>query len=360
MRWGDEEEGWFHLAWLRDNCQCAECRHPSTLELVLDHSTVPASITAAGVEMEDRGLRLRWPDGHLSRFDAGWLRDHSYRTEHREARRWRSTPWPADGRDFPPSFDYQSVMDRDDVLLAWLRSVRDTGVALLRGVPTRPGEALRVADRVAFAQQTNFGLLFDVRSKPDPTSNAYTALALEVHTDLPHHDDPPGYQLFHCLINEPPGGDSVIVDGFALARDLRAADAEAFRLLTTLPVAFRYQDERHDHRVQSPLIALDDRGEVATVRFAPNVVAPLDVPFELMTAMRAAYQSFLTMARDPRRQVRFRLAPGDLMTNDNRRVLHGRTAFDPRLGDRHLQGCYLERSEVFSRVRVLERRLARE
>jgi gamma-butyrobetaine dioxygenase len=43
------------------------------------------------------------------------------------------------------------------------------------------------------------------------------------------------------------------------------------------------------------------------------------------------------------------------MQND--RALHGRTAFDPNLGKRHLQGCYIDRDGIESRRRVLKRRL---
>ena len=40
---------------------------------------------------------------------------------------------------------------------------------------------------------------------------------------------------------------------------------------------------------------------------------------------------------------------------DNRRVLHARNAFDLKAGRRHLQGCYIDRDELLSRIRVLER-----
>jgi gamma-butyrobetaine dioxygenase len=43
-----------------------------------------------------------------------------------------------------------------------------------------------------------------------------------------------------------------------------------------------------------------------------------------------------------------------MMQND--RALHGRTAFDPNLGRRHLQGCYIDRDGIESRRRVLKRR----
>ena len=39
----------------------------------------------------------------------------------------------------------------------------------------------------------------------------------------------------------------------------------------------------------------------------------------------------------------------------NQRALHGRTAFDPNAGRRHLQGCYVDKDGVESRLRVLAR-----
>ena len=37
---------------------------------------------------------------------------------------------------------------------------------------------------------------------------------------------------------------------------------------------------------------------------------------------------------------------------DNRRILHGREAFDPNTGFRHLRGCYVDRGEFDSRLRI--------
>jgi len=40
------------------------------------------------------------------------------------------------------------------------------------------------------------------------------------------------------------------------------------------------------------------------------------------------------------------------MAFDNQRVLHGRTACTT--GARHLQGCYVDKDSLHSRIRVLE------
>ena len=84
------------------------------------------------------------------------------------------------------------------------------------------------------------------------------------------------------------------------------------------------------------------------VRTAPHM-AQADIP--------RAYDSlrvFATMARDPRFQLVYPFRPGDLVGFDNRRILHGRDAFESA-GSRHLRGCYADHDDLYSRLRVLRR-----
>lgn len=55
-------------------------------------------------------------------------------------------------------------------------------------------------------------------------------------------------------------------------------------------------------------------------------------------------------------QFSFRFEEGDCVIFDNVRILHARTAFDARTGYRHLQGCYVGRDDLRSRLQVLRRR----
>jgi gamma-butyrobetaine dioxygenase len=359
VAWGDGHQSEFHYTWLRDNCSCADCRHPDTLEATLDPARAPGGdeIQASDLALVDGSLQVTWQGAaHRSLFDPGWLREHCYSEAARAARRRRPTPWREGALpESMPVFAYRDLTASDAILLSWLRESRDVGVTLVRGVPPLLGEVGRVAQLVSFVQRTNFGAIFDVRAKPRPTSNAYTALELPLHTDLPHHQHQPGYQLFHCLKNDAAGGASLLADGFAVAEALRDRDPAAFALLTRLPVGFRYQDKGADHFFAGPVIGLDHEGAVAEIRFAPNVVAPLDVPHAAMESMRRAYLAFAALMNEPPFRRRLRLEPGDMLVTDNLRVLRGREAFDPMAGERHLQGCYVDRSEWSSRIRVLER-----
>uniref|UniRef100_UPI0038F6356E TauD/TfdA family dioxygenase n=1 Tax=Streptomyces turgidiscabies TaxID=85558 RepID=UPI0038F6356E len=79
----------------------------------------------------------------------------------------------------------------------------------------------------------------------------------------------------HCLKNEAVGGESVFVDGFAIAEAMRREAPEAFATITTTPMAFWNRDDRTDYRWTAPAIALDPQGDVSEVRFANFLRGPI-------------------------------------------------------------------------------------
>ena len=91
-----------------------------------------------------------------------------------------------------PVFDYQAVMNEPEALLKWLLALRDIGLTRVRGVPTDPESLMRVAKRISFIRESNFGVLFNVKPKADADSNAYTPFNLPLHTDLPTRELQPG------------------------------------------------------------------------------------------------------------------------------------------------------------------------
>ncbi len=61
------------------------------------------------------------------------------------------------------------------------------------------------------------------------------------------------------------------------------------------------------------------------------------------------------MANDPKFQIKFTYEPGLLLMMDNMRLLHGRTAYDSKQGQRLLQGCYIDHDGPDSLYRRLSR-----
>ena len=253
-----------------------------------------------------------------------------------------------------PEASYRDVSTSDNALRLWLGMIADYGFAILRGVPAVSGTLTKVVELFGYVRETNYGRFFEVRTVVDPNNVAYTALPLTAHTDNPYRDPVPSLQLLHCLSSSDIGGDSTVVDGFCVASALRDREPDKFKLLSTIPVRFRFSDKDTELEAEVTLINLSPRGEVAAVRLNGPTALPFDVDSDLMEPYYEAYRAFGLMLESPEFQVRFRLDPGDLYIVDNTRVVHGRTEFVAE-GNRHLQGCYADRDSLFSRLAVLNR-----
>ena len=71
----------------------------------------------------------------------------------------------------------------------------------------------------------------------------------------------------------------------------------------------------------------------------------------------AGYLAIGRMLRDPANRIEHKMVPGDVITFNNSRVLHGRSAFKiTESSKRYLQGYYMDWDVVYSRMRVLAKR----
>ena len=361
VSWSDGRETAFHRFFLRDNCPCSQCYLPLTREQLFEITDAPADLAVHSAAISAAGdLIIGWTDGHASRYAPGWLRAHAPDAQsraERHAARAQSFIWGREYADALQSFDYGDIMADDGALWAWLSALKSSGMTLIRNVPVEEEALLGPIARISHLRETNFGRVFDVKSKPRADSAAYTSVNLPAHTDLPTRELQPGVQFLHCLQNEATGGESVFVDGFAIGEAMRKHHPGEFATITTTPMAFWNRDDRTDYRWSAPAIALNDEGDLDEVRFANFLRGPIDAPAEKMGDIYAALRLFQAMTRDPKYFIERRLAPGDMWAFDNRRVMHARREFDPQTGSRHLQGAYVDRDEINSRWRVLSRQL---
>ncbi|USG60350.1 TauD/TfdA family dioxygenase [Sneathiella marina] len=354
MEWSDGHHSRFHYIWLRDNCPCPECLHPQTNERTFDVMTIAADQPVlTSLDLQQHQLAICWEDGHVSEFHPDWLRINCYSKSAREAKREKPVLWTAKVKTALPEIDYETVMKSEAAVLAWLDMLVDYGFVLIRNTPTVPGQVTRVANRIAYLRETNFGREFDVISKPDPNNVAYTALKLESHSDLPNWELPPGTQFLHCLEFDAEGGESTLVDGFCAARQLEQEDPAAYEILAKLQIPFRFHDQDWDVQWTAPTIARDKLGDLKEVRFHAALTAPLDLDFDDVLPFYRAYRAFTEIVRRPENILSLKLRPGDLLVFNNRRALHGRAAFNPDSGPRHLQGCYVDNDAVLSKRRIL-------
>jgi len=351
LRWPDGTRRDYPYIWLRDNDPAAF--HPDTKERVGDLLALPEAPKATGARLVEEGLAVTWDDGGETRYALTWLAENGPGAVLPDPADLPHLTWRGDFT--VPRHAAGMIAENDGALLAWIKDLVTCGLSIVEGVAQQPGAGLALADQIGFLRQTNFGTSFEVISKPDPNNLAYTALALPLHTDLPNQELPPGYQFLHCIANDAEGGGSVFADGVAMAEALRESDPAAFDLLAEVPIPFRFHDGDYDIRVHRPVINLTNRGDVHEIKWNAHIAGTFDMEPELMEPYYRAYRAFMALTRDPAFQLRLKLEAGEMVVFDNRRVLHGRDAFDPTTGNRHLQGCYVDRGEVLSRLRALSR-----
>lgn len=130
---------------------------------------------------------------------------------------------------------------------ALIEATHRYGIAMIDGVPTEPNMCIMFADAtVGAVETTNFGYKFVLKSVEDPINLAYDSIHLQHHTDVPYCRDCPDLALFHCLSNADEGGDSLWLDGFACAEELRRTDPAAFALLTRVQVRHMDKTDKWD------------------------------------------------------------------------------------------------------------------
>ncbi len=352
------EQFGIHPLWLRERCRDPESIDLQTGQRLQDPSDFDVNLRYVSLSAPMTGrLRVRFSDGHEADFAQSDILAEA------------AMP-PGDyGCPAPVLWDsklaklprcrWQATPEKPQVL-AWLESFLRYGFIIFEGVPTDLEHVLKVASAFGWLRETNFGVSFEVRSKPaaEAIDLAYTSVKLDPHTDNPYRSPVPGVQLLHCVANETSGGLSTLVDGYAVAEALRARDPEAFRILTTTPVRFLFRDKDTELLSSAPLIELDAGGNVRTIRFSPRLdYVPLLRPEALSDYYRARRGLGLAL-RSSEFEIRFLLNKGDLVMFDNCRLLHGRTGFDPQQGLRHLQGCYIDIDGPRSHYRVLQRSLS--
>ncbi len=346
----------FPSLWLRDNVR--EDRDPASGQRLLDIVDLPAAPRIRAVRSENGRVHIEWQgETRSTAFELGWLAAQAagaaaQRPELR-ARLWLEGARLDPQRDFAQA-ELAAARSEPRLRLEWLTRLAQDGIAFLKAVPCEASAILGAVSLIGRVAETNYGLVFDVRSVPQPENLAYSDLGLGLHTDNPYREPVPGFQALHALVTSPEGGDSLFADGFALAAHLRDSAPDAFSVLTRTAVPFHYRSADAELYAARPLIQLSCEGEVTAVHYNNRSIR---VAARAAPAFYAAYRHFAALLREPRFQLRLRLADGDLVVFDNQRVLHGRTAFTSAKHPRHLQGCYLTRDSVFSEAGLLRRKL---
>ena len=359
VKWNDGEESNFNYYWLRDNCPTAHDKDSNHRMFNILEVSKNLSVKEFKINVEGK-LEVEWSEGdHISHYDPKWLRENCYTLKNKQKYISPFQLWDSSLEKNLESvtIDHSEILNSEEGLLKWLELLHYKGIAIVKNTPVEKESAFPVLNRISHTRQTFFNTPFEVINIPKPNNSAYTAHALRNHMDLPWFETPPGYQFLHCLINSAEGGNSSAVDGFAVADYLRKNEKEIFDTLISIPLKFRDKDYTQEtvRNFHASAISLTKDGDYNDIRFSVATMDTLDCHPDVMDKVYKAHHRFGNLLHDEKFQIKFRLEPGDIFSFNNRRALHGRTAFDPNSGNRHLQGYYMDRDEIIGRLNFLKK-----
>ena len=339
--------------WLRERCQDPESLDPHTQQRLFDPHRLPDHLSLVRVEQTgENRARLAFSDGYAGEYELSRLAADLEPGDGLP----REVPWRADLSLDTVTVDGRTL-DGDEARLKSVAAFLTHGLIIIRNLSTDPECILGVARRFGYVRETNFGRIFEVYSRPGSNDLAYRPVPLGAHTDNPYREPVPGVQLLHCLVNETTGGWSTLVDSLSVAEALQEEDPDGLQLLASTPVRFRFIDANEELSERRPIVQRDAGGRMTGVHYSPRLdYLPLLDPATTRRFQRAR-RRLSELFADPRFELRFPLRAGELMMFNNSRVLHGRTAYDPNEGRRHLQGCYIDLDGPRSLYRTLGRKL---
>ncbi len=339
----------FTWRWLRDHGEDSGSLDAETLQRKVDTFSIP---DALGGTVELRGdrtaLEITWDDGWPVTMCSGRLFEKVLGVQQAADPQPWSSPDEMAGL---PTLPFGQVVGDDDALMQWLDHVSIQGFGLVSDMTPTPEAAQQLAGRIAAPRSTVFGGIWRLAAEMDEhQDSAYSTTFLEPHTDSTYFTDAPGLQLFCCEERTGTGGESILVDGLAIAETLRTVSPAAFEVLTSVTVPGRYVEPGVHYVATRPPIRLDGSGRFEQVSFNNYDRAPFWLPEPEMTSFYDAYGELHRLINDRDRWFAVRLDPGDALLFDNWRVLHGRNAYT---GRRIFHGCYHNRDDYLSRLGTL-------
>ncbi|KAM5138556.1 gamma-butyrobetaine dioxygenase [Mantella aurantiaca] len=366
VHWKDGGQSLYPYVWLRDNCQCPKCflQSAKARKLPIENLDVNTGLEKVNL-YNGKKVFITWPDEHHSEFDAEWLKKRCFSKE-AQAEMQEELFLPEhdywDSNLKISTLSYEDVLRCDQTAYKWLCTLRKLGIVILEGAPIRQGELVTLGKRIGYMRHTFYGYTWQVQDKVDANNVAYTSGKLSLHTDYPALQYPPGVQFLHCLKQAETGGESEVVDGFHVCNKLREQNPDAFRILTSTQIDFTDTGVDYcDFSLQSKqrIIELDPNGNLLRINFNNATRdSVLNIPAERVQPFYSSLKEFVNLMNKPENTFCYKMKPGQVVTFDNWRILHGRRSYESGAGDsRHLEGSYLDWDVVMSRLRALKTKL---
>ena len=345
-----------HPFWLRERVSGEKFLDKGTQQRLFDPTFLDNEILINKVNITDKFLEIDFNDGVNSKIEINKLALEF----HNEDTLLKSIPkikWDSSLKEIK-NFKYQENFFESKEMYDLLISFYNYGFVIIKDIPTHDNFIVKFANSIGSVRRTNFGEYFNVRSKPDPNDLAYTSLALAPHTDNPYRKPVPCIQLLHCIESEVTGGFSTLVDGYTVTEDLKKEYFDFYKILSEIKVRFRFTDKEVVLEDWSELIKLDENKDFKQVRFSPRLDYVPILEKDKLDLYYKARKKLSEMYNSDKYRIEFKLSPKDLIMMDNHRLLHGRTAYETKEGNRFLQGCYIDYDSTEGKLRHLKRKFS--
>ena len=343
-----------HPFWLRERVDEEEFLDKGTQQRLFDPTFLDNEISIDKASINDQFLEINFNDGVITRLDINKLAQE-FDNKDTVIKAINKISWDSNLEKIK-NFKYNENFFESKEMYDLLVSFYQYGFVIIKNIPTNNNFIVKFANSIGSVRRTNFGEYFDVKSKQDPNDLAYTSLGLSPHTDNPYRNPVPCIQLLHCIESEVSGGLSTLVDGFTVTKDLKNENPEFYKILSEVKVRFKFIDKEVVLEDWSELIKLNDDKTFKQVRFSPRLDYVPILEKDKLNLYYQARKKLSEMYNSKKYRIEFKLEPKDLMMMDNYRLLHGRTAYETKEGNRFLQGCYIDYDSTEGKLRHLKRK----
>ena len=344
-----------HPFWLRERVNGEDFLDKGTQQRLFDPTTLDSGILINKAIIIDKILEIDFNDGVNSKLNIDNLALEFF-NEDTVIKTIPKIKWNSSLKNIK-NFNYQENFFDSKEMHDLLVSFYKYGFVIIKNIPTKDNFIVKFANSIGSVRRTNFGEYFDVKSKPDPNDLAYTSLGLSPHTDNPYRNPVPCIQLLHCIESKVSGGLSTLVDGFTVTEDLKFENPDFYKVLSEVKVRFKFIDKEVVLEDWSELIKLNDDKTFKQVRFSPRLDYVPILEKNKLDLYYKARKKISEMYNSDKYKIEFKLISKDLMMMDNYRLLHGRTSYKTKEGNRFLQGCYIDYDSTEGKLRHLKRKL---
>ena len=349
IEWRGGKISTFTYFWLRDNARDPVSFDSQSHQRELFTALVPYDIAPDQVKLEDDGrfICIKWPDlENFVDYTSDFLSFYSNPpivTDLTEPKLWDKSSITTD----LISIEYEHALTESGTS-QFLKKIADYGFVLVKHCPCEQAAVASVANNIGYIRETIFGGLWEFEANATMADSAYTPKELRPHTDSTYSLDAPGLQILLCVDYDAVGGESVMVDGFRVAKQLLEDDPKLYSVVSKIEVTGIYKGDGSNLQASRPILRHDSGERLVQVTFNNYDRATTRLAEPQMTQLYSGIRYLDRFFNNPDFQWRHQLKPGEMLIFDNWRLLHGRGAFE---GKRKMAGAYINREDFVSALR---------